>query len=512
MRKAVLLIILLVAACVTVRKLEIAPVEYEATGPTPTVVKTPVKAHLQDGSTVVFPQGMTVQYGKITGQGFKYDIALIESEPVTEIPIEELAAMESYRTPVDSAKTTGATVVVAVGGTVGSLALLKALFGSCPTTYSLEGDEPVLEAESFSYSIAPGFEARDVDRLGVDVGDARLLELEMRNEALETHYINHVELLEVAHAMDEQVYPGPDGEPLAVRNLMPPRASSDSSGRDVLAWLGETDGKAWRSEAARLKQVSLDNLHDHVELEFPAQALAGDSVLVLRMRNSLLNTVLLYDVMLDAQGFRALDWMGQDLDRLIPKLRLGHWYNSRMGMRVSIWDGDDFREIVHLADTGPIAWHEVAVPLPEVAGEVLRVRLSFVADNWRIDSAALGHLGSEVTARAVAVSSVTSLETTPIEGAARNLAAVDDSYVETRPGSAMRLGFDLGEAPKGLARTYFLAAEGYYIEWLRREWLERSSAEPFQPRDEALVTAMQIWETSREAYRERFDATRIPVR
>jgi hypothetical protein len=55
---------------------------------------------------------------------------------------------------------------------------------------------------------------------------------------------------------------------------------------------------------------------------------------VLRARNSLLNTVLLYDVMLGARGARALDWVGSDLERVGPALELGNWYATRMGMRV----------------------------------------------------------------------------------------------------------------------------------------------------------------------------------
>jgi hypothetical protein len=48
-----------------------------------------------------------------------------------------------------------------------------------------------------------------------------------------------------------------------------------------------------------------------------------------------------------------------------------------------------FREIERLPDTGPIAWKDVAVliPVPQ-HGDSMRVRLSFVTDNWRIDQVA----------------------------------------------------------------------------------------------------------------------------
>jgi hypothetical protein len=42
-----------------------------------------VKAHLTDGSTVVFEEGVTVAAGKVTGDGRKYDVTLDTSVRVS---------------------------------------------------------------------------------------------------------------------------------------------------------------------------------------------------------------------------------------------------------------------------------------------------------------------------------------------------------------------------------------------------------------------------------------------
>jgi len=94
------------------------------------------------------------------------------------------------------------------------VALFKAIFGSCPTVYSDNG--AVDEAELFSNSIAPLFEARDVDRLRAQPDSKGILRLEIRNEAMETHYINHLQLFEVQHAADEFVLPDTQGHPVVV--------------------------------------------------------------------------------------------------------------------------------------------------------------------------------------------------------------------------------------------------------------------------------------------------------
>src|SRR5678809_654746 len=92
---------------------------------------------------------------------------------------------------------TAATMAPGVGL---ACALDPKCFGSCPTFYRDSAGTPVLEAEGFSYSIAPLFEARDVDRLRARPGSDGKLALEVRNEAFETHFLNHLELLEATAA------------------------------------------------------------------------------------------------------------------------------------------------------------------------------------------------------------------------------------------------------------------------------------------------------------------------
>ena len=389
------------------------------------------------------------------------------------------------------------------------------IFGSCPTIYSLEGVEPLLEAESFSYSIAPGFEVRDVDRLGIDPGAGDSVELEVRNEALETHYINHIELMEVVHSDAESVFPDPKGRPIIVGSLRAPDVVIDRSGRRIDGIVGAADGKAWRTDEVRLQNVSTDDMEDYIDLEFEMPTAGREAALVLRLRNSLLNTVFFIH-MLKGQGFRALDWMSDDPKRLGEKYQLRRWYRKRMGMRVAIWDQGRYRQVATIAETGPIAWTELAIPLPAANGEKLQIRLSFVADNWRIDHLALATTVRHAKARKIPITQVTSAAGDELSQARRNLHAADAAYVITKPGEYIRLRFDVGDAPEDLKRTYFFAAEGYYIEWMRKNWLQTASAPALVPNDAALqaslLTALRLWKPQREEFRKQFESTRINVR
>jgi len=112
----VLVLTLVIASCI-VHRVDIVPVDVSAQ--TPILLSSPVKAHLIDGSTVVFPEGVNIYDGKVQGKGERFDIALENNRFVDEIALDDIAAMESFQTPVS----TGATAAASTAGTAGWLAL-----------------------------------------------------------------------------------------------------------------------------------------------------------------------------------------------------------------------------------------------------------------------------------------------------------------------------------------------------------------------------------------------------
>ena len=163
-RSVLLALVLMIASCI-VHRVDVVPVDVSAE--TPIEISSPVKAHLYDGSTVVFPEGINVYDGKVRGKGERFNVALEDNKFIDEIALDEVAAMESFQTPVNAAATTAATTVGTAGWiALGTLAAF-ALFGSCPTVYSADSGDAILEAELFSYSIAPSFQARDIDKLSL---------------------------------------------------------------------------------------------------------------------------------------------------------------------------------------------------------------------------------------------------------------------------------------------------------------------------------------------------------
>jgi hypothetical protein len=190
-RRVVLPLAFALSACFIYRNVRVESLERPATPGDSVSVTTPVKAHLVDGSTVVFRHGVRVAGGTVWGAGTRYGLALRDSTDVTSLALDSVVGMESFRTQVNTTNTILVSTLATVGTIAAGVAIACAAdpkcFGSCPTYYSDSAGTLVLEAEGFSYSVAQLFEARDVDRLRLPAAADGSVRLEVRNEAFETH-------------------------------------------------------------------------------------------------------------------------------------------------------------------------------------------------------------------------------------------------------------------------------------------------------------------------------------
>ena len=501
------------SACFLVRTVNVVELDR---GQDSVQVKTPVKAHLIDGATVVYPTGVLVLRNSLIGRGTWYDITLKNPTPVDALTLDSVVGLESYQTLIDGGSSVGVSLlatVAVVGIGVGiACAVDPKCFGSCPTYYSDSAGTPVLEAEGFSYSVAPLFEARDVDRLRGRPDSNGTFRLEVRNEAFETHYINHLELLEVSHRPGDYVLPDQQGNPVVLSRQVAARGTRDRAGRDVGDLLNTAEGRVYETPASVMDRVAAGELEDWIEFTWD-DLRSGDSVaLVLRLRNSLLNTVLLYDIMLGDPGARALDWQGKHLSRIGPALELGAWYGSKMGMAVEVWRDGAWVPVARVKDSGPVAWKDLAIPVTAPGAE-LRLRLRFPADNWRIDRVALAPHVSRPEVRAIPLAGLTSLTGIAEPEALAGVLSNDEHYLQTQAGQAFIARWNVGPAPTGRERSFLLASQGYYIEWVRRGWIATNrDTTTFQPNDTALQHAILRWRQAQDSLEQRFFATRVPVR
>jgi len=331
---------------------------------------------------------------------------------------------------------------------------------------------------------------------------------------METHYINHLELIEVTHEPGEMALPDQQLQPLVVSGISAPARVRDRAGRDLAEFVRAPDGVLFSSDPETVRDVSTADLDDYIDITMAAPRGADSVAVLLDMRNSLLNTVLLYDHMLGAPGIRSIDWVNRDLDHIGNAIEMGRWYNSRMGMRISVLDRGKYRQVARIGDSGPIAFRDNAIVVPAIRSgrDSVRIRLSFTADNWRIDAirtaTVLRRPGSTRLVPAARVKMADPVQNTPALAALRD---ADESYLITSPGQSFSVEFDVGKSIAG-TRTYMLASQGYYTEWVRGTWIKNASGKAFAPSDASLVEAIRDWRTKQPEMENQFYSTRISTR
>jgi hypothetical protein len=155
----------------------------------------------------------------------------------------------------------------------------------------------------------------------------------------------------------------------------------------------------------------------------------------------------------------------------------------------------------------------MAVLVPAVKGsdDSIHVRLSFVADDWRIDEISVADAWRRPTSRTIAPSSLSLPESSQNATAKIAVGEPDESYLITTPGQAFSVTFDVGREVNK-SRTWFVVTQGYYTEWVRGSWIKQASGKPFTPSNEALVEAIHSWKAKQGEMEKQFYTQRIATR
>jgi len=457
-----------IAACARVVTRQLVPPEQAAT----LDHKSPfLKAHLRNGYVYVLQQWSWSDSSRtVSGFGTLYDTDRHPVGPATNVtlPRDSAALFETNVSHLSGSAVAltvmaGVTAAVAIGCAFNP----KACFGSCPTFYAPDSSgRLVLQAEGFSASIAPALEATDLDALYRARATSRDFSLRLTNEALETHVIRYADLLVAPRPPNGRVFATPSGEFRSATSLTAPTLCSAPEGdcRTALAAFDERE----RFTAADSNDLGA---RETIDLEF-AHPPAGPLGIVVTARQSLMTTFLIY---------QALAYMGNDAGRWLASLPKSTADTTRaesimahMLGRIEVLVPDDsgaWRVVGQTGETGPIAADTKIIPIPRSTTGTTRIRLRLTKGLWRVDWVALASLGDVV--RPIRVSpSMVRRGATP-DSAALEALTLRREPLTTMPGDELQLDYRLPEHPERL--ELFVEARGYYLEWMRREWMAETN-------------------------------------
>lgn len=375
------------------------------------------------------------------------DVALYETNTVVSSPgVASMSVM------------TGLSVIASVA----CIANPKACFGSCPTFYAVGDDgREVLQAEGFSDAIAPSLEKHDVDALWRTTGAPGRFVLKLTNEAYETHTIKAADLLAVPRPAGGRVVATDDT--LYVASAIAAATACTAPEGDCTALVRAVDG----DERTSLTDGEDLAARETIDVTFPA-ATAGTFGIVVGARQSLVTTFLMYQG-LAYLGTTATAWLAE-LERgsggVASRAGGRALQNLVGGIEVQVEQGGAWTTVGTVYETGPLATdvHTVVLP-PGVAADHVRLRLPM--GGWRIDSIARATITGTAAPIRIAPRSITG--TLGTEFAAERTPATAFPIV-TLPGDAYELVYDL---PPGASEyDLFLDSRGFYLEWMRKQWLE----------------------------------------
>ena len=417
-----------------------------------------LKIHMKIGELYVLSKWQVDETARrVTGEGERFNLArdMLGSGPVA-VSLDEVALLETnvlQRSP--SATALAVITGVSAGMTAFCIANPKACFGSCPTFYLSDGRKAVLQAEGFSSSVAPSLEARDVDALYRVHPSGVALTVTMKNEALETHVVRQVRLLAALRPSNGRVLKTLAGDFLEATDLRPAAACRADEG-DCLDKVTTLDGNE-RFHAADEQDLARREIVD-------VQIHVGDGRrgLVMASRQTLASTYLFY---------QSLAWLGRSASDTLASLERGDRTVGSALTRLSDaiggievlaeTPGGDWVPAGDVREMGPLATDVVVVPLPRDATG--RIRLRLARGHWRIDYLASAQLGASVEPLAIDPRSV------------RGPHIVQPEHpLTTLPGDVYTYSFHLPDA----AGRYelFLESRGYYLEWMREEWLAEENS------------------------------------
>jgi hypothetical protein len=415
-----------------------------------------LKLHLANGDLVFFNNwSLDSQTETISGSGFAYgpNRSNRKQVPAYTIPLEECILAETNDPQgVNVLSPIIMTFPVILGvATVPCLFDPKACFGSCPTFYTiLEDDSLLIQAEGFSSSITESLEAKDVDQLRADNTDD-IFSLVIKNEAYETHYVRRADVL--AFPIDEgnHVLHSEEGF-FEVSNIY--------RVEDVLNPIYDRDAVEYFSESDANDLTEKETLI----IDFESRD-ASELGIVITERQSLLTTFLFYQS-IAYMGSRA----GDLLARYESEMQKNHEVPVPImemlgGIEVSARVDGKWYDIGELNESGPIVSDTHLIRL-NVQGQIDQVSLTMTKGLWRVDEVALAEVGEELAPVRIA----------PFElvenGAPRNdlLEKLNspDEYLVNLPGSNYTMNYTMPDAPN---LQLFLETQGYYIEWMREDWL-----------------------------------------
>lgn len=465
-----------------------------------------LKAHMKNGDVCILRntwQVDTVQ-NLITGVGDRYNYNRIRtSAGPLSLHFDSIAVYETNKMifGAENQRVTALAILTSVEVIAGIVCLInpKICFGSCPTFYiDPLSNAHYADAEGFSNAILPSMEYADIDAIGQQQILNDTFSITVKNEALETHCIEDVNLLYYPVKSGEKVFQSSDDQFFLC----------DSSYKLVIAEAPEGDvAKVLSNKDLNERSSSSDendlNSKEEIILSFDNVPSGQPLALQLTFRQTLMTTYLFYS---------AMGYMGDQVSEVFSLLETNSILRSRFDTTTKLLGGIEvFTENKEgrwtregrFNETGPIAQNTQLIRISNSSHKSrFRVKLVLNKGLWRLDQTALLRVKKQVkpfVAKPVKIAS---------KGRTDDLALgrlnKRNGYLITIPGDEYCLSFKTQDS--GDRFEMFIRSKGYYLEWMREEWLKEKDMQKLHKMVYAPAEYLRNEASSYKAYEKSMEA------
>ncbi|RED50568.1 hypothetical protein [Seonamhaeicola aphaedonensis] len=432
------------------------------------------KVHLKNGDVSLLSDwSLNAERDSILGNGKLFDFNRNELKEgplvhnIDDIAIIETNQLEAIKsTDKDKISTLAVLTGVNLILDVACIANPKACFGSCPTFYTANSNSVHdAKAESFSSAISPALEKMDMDALNTQTGGGEFF-LTMKNEAFETHMLNELVLTAIPKKSHEFVFHDRRYKFYKSDYTITP-SSATVDGTDILCDISRMDDREFFSYTDKDDLTKKETIYlNFVGIQDQQQGL------VINFRQSLLTTFLLYNG-LSYMGDEVGDYFTKIETNTTVKNRLSNPFKLLGNIQLFVWDHNKDKWVFFDAiyETGPISKNLIIAPIPKTLAhnQEVKIKIELTKGLWRLD-----YLGLSAIREVSDVTKIRPSEVMEIQGVSGGLQRVlsdDENYLVSFPGNEFVFRFELPELRHQDAYELFLSSKGYYLEWIRANWL-----------------------------------------
>ena len=379
-------------------------------------------------------------------------------EQSLNIPFKDITRLEVIER--DKGKSTGVTILAAVGITIGTMAVISAiaiaLKESCPFISVYDGEEYVLQGETFGGAIYPSLAREDYVPLPSAAIGAEV-KVMVSNELKERQYTDMANLLLAEHAPGQQVLTTPGGDLMLVTNAIAPKTAILNNGKNMLQLVNEVD-----NTPCAFNDTSAANPVNRLVLTFDKQAADKKLGLQVSLRNSYWLEYT-FQQLTRHFGDRYNQWVEQQKQK--PGEQIIQWQESQhMPLTISIKTGEGWKEIMKVKTIGPLMNRDLIIPLDNLKGNQGEIEVAFSTGFmfWEVDQVKIAEIE---TLPATAIHYLKPVSAVDEKGNSvlADLKEKDSKFLEQpEPGKRADLTYKVPDYSPLKAYSAFLHSSGYY--------------------------------------------------